>query len=99
MHNGRQLVTKFVKTFNKFCIVSWHFNRLRSENLDCKSVCRGADGYKLQNEWPPRLEDAGETFLSSILRNWTVKLSICFCSPVILPFISWSSIAVDMFNL
>lgn len=21
MHNGRQLVTKFVKTFNKFCIV------------------------------------------------------------------------------
>lgn len=99
MHNARQLVTKFLKTFNKFCIVSWHFNRLWAESLGCKSVRRGADGYKLQNKRPVRLEDAGETFPSSILRNWTVKLSICFCSPVILPFISWSSIAVDIFNL
>lgn len=40
--------TGFFK-LNKFCIVSWHFNRLRAESLICKNVCQVVDEYKLLN--------------------------------------------------
>lgn len=46
------------KTFNTFCIVSWHFNRLWAESLICKNVCQVLDKYKLLNNmWDWRMQE------------------------------------------